>query len=296
MDRITAAGVYITILEAGSLTAAAERLDMSRSMVTRHLAQMEDWAGARLLHRSTRKLSVTAAGEQVAEQCRQLLAVVEALPTSLDSDDQAPGGLLRISCSAFLAEFALEPIIADFLADYPKAKIDFHIGNQPVNLVDERIDLALRITNDLDPNLIAKPLAKCRSKICVSPSYLAEYGAPAQLEQLSQHNCLGYAYFDKCLWQFATEGDPQAVVVSGNLSANDSQLLVNAAVAGLGIAQLPSLSVAKHLASGALVELFPEREPLPLGVYGVYRSRKHQPQILYRLLERLAEKLPKLLA
>lgn len=158
MDRLEAAKVFVTIVERGSMISAANALDMSRSMVTRYLSEMEEWSGARLLHRSTRSLSLTPAGEQVLDYCHRLLELANEVPAVSHAAVAIPRGLLRISCSQFLAHQILAPVVQQYLASYPQAGVNFHVSSQTVDLVAERIDLAIRITNELDPNLIARRL------------------------------------------------------------------------------------------------------------------------------------------
>lgn len=158
MDRLEAAKVFVTIVERGSMVSAANALDMSRSMVTRYLSEMEEWSGARLLHRSTRSLSLTPAGEQVLDYCHRLLELANEVPAVSHASVAIPRGLLRISCSQFLAHQILAPVVRQYLASYPQASVNIHVSSQTVDLVAERIDLAIRITNELDPNLIARRL------------------------------------------------------------------------------------------------------------------------------------------
>lgn len=288
MDRITAARVFTTIAERGSMIAAADQLDMSRAMVTRYLAQMEGWAGARLLHRSTRRLSLTDAGEAALARCRQLLELADAMPAS-EQDAEAPHGLLRITCSPSLAQAALARAVPAFLRRYPRTAIDLQMSNRAVNLVEHRIDLALRITNALEPNLIARQLAVCDSVVCAAPSYLAERGTPRRAADLSGHNCLTYSYFGKSLWQFTHLGEAVSVPVSGNLSANEDLVLLTAAVEGAGIALQPRYSAAPLLADGRLVELLPDHQPQQMGIYAIYTSRQHMAPALRAMLDFLLE-------
>ncbi|MBP6562337.1 MAG: LysR family transcriptional regulator [Neisseriaceae bacterium] len=291
MDRITAAKVFMTIVEQGSLSGAASVLDMSRAMVTRYLAQMERWAKARLLHRTTRRLTLTDAGEQALIRCDKILALAAEIDLIEDQNTHEPHGLLRISCAQSLGQSVMMPAVTAFLAQHPAVRIDLNIDNQAVNLVESRIDLALRITNDLDPNLIAKPLATCHSVVCATPAYLAQHGTPKTLADLSQHNCLTYSYFGKSLWAFQhpKHPEPEAVLVSGNLSANESVVLLHAVLAHAGISLQPRYSVKAALADGTLVALLPEHQPQPMGVYGIYASRKHMPQALRALLDFLSQ-------
>jgi len=291
MDRLTATRVFVEVVERGSQTAAAEALEMSRAMVSRYLGELETWVGARLLHRTTRKLSLTGAGEQLLGQCREMLAMAEAMQSVSRTDEAAPRGTLRIACSQSLAQAWLVHALDDFTRLYPQVSIDLLVGSQAVNLVEARIDLALRITNQLDPNLIARQLAVCRSVVCATPAYLARHGTPLRPEDLAQHNCLSYAYFGRSIWEFNRAGEPHAVAVSGNLSANESMVLLEAVLADIGISLQPRYSVSAHLRSGALVQLLPDYEPQELGIHALYGTRRQMPPALRALLDFLVERL-----
>jgi DNA-binding transcriptional LysR family regulator len=289
MDRITAAQVFVEIAERGSMVAAADALDMSRAMVTRYLAEMERWAGARLLHRSTRRLSLTDAGDATLLRCRRMLELAGAMAVQADGAADAPHGLLRITCSLTLAQAALAPAVTQFLRRYPRTAVDLQIDGRAVNLVEQRIDLALRITNALEPNLIARQLGHCDSVVCAAPSYLAERGTPLRAEDLALHNCLTYTYFGKSLWQFSQDGAALSVPVSGNLSANESQVLLTATEEGAGISLQPLFSAAPLLADGRLVALLPACQPQQMGIYGIYTSRQHMAPALRAMLDFLVE-------
>lgn len=287
MDRMTAALVFSTITQQGSMAGAARALGMSRAMVSRYLQAMEDWSGARLLHRSTRKLSLTAAGESAFIQANELLRIAGEISQPALDTQSSPSGNIRISCAQFTARYLLLPFIQQFLAEFPRTSIDLHISNQAVDLVEERIDLAVRITNELDPNVIARPLGQCVSVLCASPAYLARAGTPTELQQLSDHNCLIYSNFGKSFWHFREAGEPVAVEVHGNLSANESSLLLDATLAGVGISIQPQQAAAPYLASGLLQQLLPQAEPRQLGIFGIYRSRKHQSSAFQMFLQQL---------
>ncbi len=287
MDRMTAALVFSTIAQQGSMAGAARALGMSSAMVSRYLQAMENWSGNRLLHRSTRKLSLTAAGESALIQANALLRIAEDISQPALEPHSSPSGNIRISCAQFTARYLLLPFIQQFLAEFPRTSIDLHISNQAVDLVEERIDLAVRITNELDPNVIARPLGQCVSVLCASPAYLARAGTPTELQQLSGHNCLIYSNFGKSFWHFREAGEPVAVEVHGNLSANESSLLLDATLAGVGISIQPQQAAAPYLASGLLQQLLPQAEPRQLGIFGIYRSRKHQSSAFQVFLQQL---------
>ncbi|NMP28132.1 LysR family transcriptional regulator [Rahnella sp. SAP-1] len=285
MDRLTAAKVFVAIVERGSMIAAADSLNMSRAMVSRYLAEMEHWAAARLLHRTTRKLGLTGAGEKTLLRCRELLALTEDMRVETATDDAELSGLLRLSCSQSLAQVALGVAMAEFLQRYPKVAVDLQISNRTVNLVEERIDLALRITSTLDPNLIARSLTRCESILCAAPAYLVMRGIPRQPGDLSIHNCLTYTYFGKSLWHFSQQQEKFSIPVSGNLSANESQALLSAALQGVGITLQPRYAVADYIAKGQLVMLLPEYSPQEMGIYGIYTSRRQMPPALRAMID-----------
>ncbi|MFI8417443.1 LysR family transcriptional regulator [Serratia sp. NPDC078593] len=289
MDRITAAEVFVAIVERGSMIAAAETLGMSRAMVTRYLSQMEQWAGTRLLHRTTRKLSLTDAGERTLERCRQMLLVAGEIDFTEGEPSDELRGLLRITCSQSLGQSVLVGAVAQYLTRHPQVAVDLQMNNRAVNLVEERIDLALRITNELDPNLIARPLSTCTSVVCASPAYLAAHGIPHQPQDLALHNCLTYSYFGKSLWHFEHQGIKSAVAVSGNLSANESVVLMAGTLQGAGISLQPYYSAAPLLARGELIALLPDYQPQSMGIYGIYTSRRQMPATLRTMLDFLVE-------
>lgn len=285
MDRITAAEVFVAIVERGSMIAAAEALEMSRAMVTRYLAQMEQWAGVRLLHRTTRKLSLTHAGEATLERCRRMLEFAQDMDAVAGQESDELRGLLRISCSQSLGQSALVIAVTAYLRQHPQVAVDLQMNNRAVNLVEERIDLALRITNELDPNLIARPLAICHSVVCASPAYLAAKGTPKDPPDLAVHNCMTYSYFGKSLWHFDQQGVKSSVAVGGNLSANESVVLLSGALEGAGIALQPSYSAAPYIARGELIKLLPDYQPQAMGIYGIYTSRRQMPATLRTMLD-----------
>ncbi|MGB1237443.1 MAG: LysR family transcriptional regulator [Pseudomonadales bacterium] len=291
MDRVIAANVFVRIVEQGSLTAAADSLDMSRSMVSRYLGALEDWAGARLLHRSTRSISLSPAGEVALARCRELLQVADSFTRELGEGVAEVTGTLRLACSLSCAQDLLLPILQCYSERYPEVLLDLQIGNSAVDLVRERIDLAIRITNDLDPNLIARSLGDCRSVICAAPAYLDKRGTPLALSDLNEHNCLNYSRFGKSFWQLNDDHGEYQVAVSGNFAANDPSMILQACQRGLGIALQPRYSVQPLIDRGQLVPLLPAYEPKRMGIYALYRSREHMPRALRLLLDMLAAEL-----
>jgi len=290
MDRLSAMRVFISVVDLGSQSAAADHLGLSRPVVSRYLAELEDWVGARLMQRTTRRLSLTAAGQETLPRCRQMLELAGDLQAAVSAPNEAPRGELRISVSTSFGQAQLTDAMAEYVKRYPGVKIDLQMLDRTVNLVDERIDLAIRTSNDLDPNLIARRLTVCRSVICASPAYLREHPAPLQVQELAEHNCLTHSYFGRSLWHFEVAGESISVPVQGNISANEAMTLQRAALAGTGIAMLPTYQAADALRRGELVRLLPQAKPRELNLNAVYTSRKHMPATLRSMLDFLAER------
>jgi DNA-binding transcriptional LysR family regulator len=290
MDRLSAMRVFVAVVDSGSLSAAADKLGLSRPVVTRYVAELEQWTGARLLHRTTRRLSLTAAGEELLPRCRQMLELAGDMQAAVHQSADAPRGQLRITTSTSFAQAQLADAVADYVRLHPGVAVDLVLLDRAVNLVDERIDLAIRVAAEIDPNLIARRLTDCRSVVCVSPAYLAAKGRPLAVPELAQRNCLTHSYFGRSLWNFTRKvsGEPVSVAVAGNVSANDAASLMCLARAGAGIAMLPTYLAAPLLQRGELVRLFDDFEPQVVGMYAVYASRKHMPATLRTMLDFLA--------
>ncbi len=284
--------VFVTVVDLGSQSAAADHLDLSRPVVSRYLAELEDWVGARLMHRTTRKLSLTAAGNETLPRCRQMLELSADLQAAVSVPDEAPRGLLRISVSTSFGLAQLADAMAEYVKHHPGVSVDLQMLDRTVNLVDERIDLAIRTSTELDPNLIARRLTVCRSVICASPAYLREHPAPQRVEDLSRHNCLTHSYFGKSLWHFKQDGEQVSVPVQGNISANEASTLMQAVIAGAGISMLPTYQAGAYIKRGELVRLLPQAEPILMNIYAVYASRKHMPATLRSMLDFLVRRFP----
>ncbi|WMJ67700.1 LysR family transcriptional regulator [Stenotrophomonas sp. 24(2023)] len=289
MDRFTAMTVFVNVAERGSLTAAADALDMSRAMVTRYLAQVEQWLGVRLLHRTTRRTSLTSAGEAALQRFRQMLEIGADLQSELASDDPEPHGTLRVTASVSFGQSHLARAVAGYVQRHPAARIELLLVDRLVNLVEERVDLAVRIARRVDPGLIARKLATCSSVLCATPAYLQARGTPQVPEELATHNCMTHHYVARSVWNLFRGGRTISVAVGGNISANEASLLLEAVRAGAGIAMLPAYQVAPLLRRGELVQLLPDYDLEELGVHAVYASRRQQPAVLRCFLDYLVE-------
>ncbi|WP_275099715.1 LysR family transcriptional regulator [Sedimenticola hydrogenitrophicus] len=291
MDRLTAMQVFVEVAKRGGFTAAAEHLDITRVKATRYVSELENWLGTRLLHRSTRRVSLTEAGVACLRQCEQMLALTQDLKSTIGKRDSSPRGQLRMTTSISFGQAHLAGAVADYLKLYPDVAVDLMVVDRAVNLIEERVDLAIRIAGELDPTLVARRIAPCRSVICASPDYLQARGTPTHPHALTAHNCLTYTHFGRSEWRFGNrQGEEINIEIKGNLSANEATILMEASRAGAGISQLPTYLANPLIERGALVELLPDWKPPELVIWGVYLSRSHLPASVRTMLDFLAER------
>jgi DNA-binding transcriptional LysR family regulator len=290
MDRLSAIRTFIEIADQGSLTRAAETLDLSRAMVSRHLESLERWLGTRLLHRTTRRVSLSEAGLEAMPRLRQMLELAADLQVVSGARRAEPTGKLRITTSLSFAISCLTQAVVDFQSRHPRIEVELLTVDRAVDLVGERIDLAVRITNRLDDGVVARRIASCRSLLCASPTYLKRRGHPKRPEDLKSHDCITHAFGSRAEYRLGQAGRLTTLGVKGPLSGNETAVLRQAALAGAGIAMLPTYFVGDELLQGTLVRVLPDHEPEPMGIHAVYLSRQHQPLPIKLLIEFLAER------
>ena len=288
MDRLTAVRVFVEVADRGSLTQTADHLEMSAAMVSRYLVAVEDWLGVRLLHRTTRKVSLTDAGLAALPACRQLLDISEEARHVAAESRRDPAGVLRVTTSSSFADAQLTAALVAFQRQYPQVEIVLSVGDKAADLVGERVDLAVRITNTLEPGLIARPLARCRSMLCAAPEYLERYGTPQVAEDLRQHRCIAHAFGIGKQYRFTRGGETISVPVDWSFHTNETAVLRRAVLCGAGVGMLPTYYLADELRSGRLVQLLPDHEPDVLGIHAIYLSRQYQPLALRLLVDFLA--------
>lgn len=289
MDRLTAMRVFVEVATSGSFSASADKLDMSRAMVTRYVSEMEKWLGTRLLQRTTRRVTLTDAGETCLGRSQQMIALSDNMEQETASNG-ALRGQLRVTCSLSFGHAQLAQALVSFLADHPQLRIDLNLNEGALNLVEARIDLAIRISSEPSPLLIARPLARCDSLLVASPGYLASHGAPQTPEALARHRCLSHANVGRAVWEFTREGQATDVAVLSYFSANDATALMTSAAAGGGIAMLPTYLVNPLLASGALQRVLPEWTVPALTIYAIYPSRRQLSPAVRALLDFLVDR------
>ncbi|MBV8047990.1 MAG: LysR family transcriptional regulator [Paludibacterium sp.] len=279
MDRFSEIKAFVTVAEQGSFVAASERMDLSRAMVTKLVSALEARLGVRLMHRTTRRLSLTAEGESYLAEVSPLLGELDALESRLSQGASRPAGRLRVTAPVSFGERYLGAAMTEFCRQYPDIEIDLSLNDRRVDLVEEGYDLALRITQLSDSSLIARRLMPVRGAVCASPAYLREHGTPLHPEALIRHNCLVYTLTDHTgFWPFVdTDGSELRVKIQGSLRANNGDLLLDAAINGLGITRQPRFMLTRALERGDLVELLHGFDLPNLALYAVYPVRRHVP-------------------
>lgn len=276
MDNLTGMAIFARVVEARSFTAAAAALDLSKSAVSKQVARLEDRLGARLLNRTTRRLSLTEVGAAFYERCARILVEVEDAELAVGRLQDAPRGTLRINAPMSFGQLHLAPAVADFLNGHPGLAIDLTLNDRIVDLVEEGYDVAIRISRLADLSLIARRLVPSRRVVCGSPAYFERHGVPRHPADLRRHNCLLYSYLPSAEeWQFVGPDGPAAVRVSGTLRANNGDALEAAMLTGLGVALQPTFIAGRDLQAGRLVAVMPDYVDESASVYAVYPHSRH---------------------
>ncbi|MDR9754432.1 LysR family transcriptional regulator [Pseudomonas sp. SZMC_28357] len=284
MDLFQAMNVYVKVVETGSLTAAAQTCEMSTTMVGNHLRALEQRLGVSLLKRTTRRQALTEFGAAYYQRCLEVLGLVADSERLAEQTQNEPSGTLRITAPLTFGSERLAPALSEFTRQYPQLKLDLVLTNQRLDLLENGFDAAIRLGSPESSNLIARPLIDYTLTLCAAPAYLDRCGVPQSPQDLTQHNCLTFAYLAGDEWRSAQKqwrfagpaGEDIDVPVSGSMLINSSAGIYQAARAGMGITMLPDALVEKDLLDGQLVKLLPDyrlpRRPLNL-IYAQDRYR-----------------------
>ncbi len=292
MDRFETLQTFVAVVEAGSFSAAAVRLDRAKSAVSRQVAALETRLDVQLLNRTTRRLSLTEAGREFHERAQRILADLEEAELSVAAEQTALRGRLRLAAPLSFGVLHLAPALDEFLLRHPELVLDLDLDDRRINLVEEGFDLALRIGELPDSTLVARPLAPIRMQLCASPDYLRRHGTPRTPQDLAFHAGLVYGNVPEAQqWRFVdAAGKVHSVKVPARLRANNGDVLIRAAVEGLGVVVSPTFIAHRALAAGELVPLLPDHQAPGTGAYAVYPSRRHQPQRVRALIDFLAQR------
>ncbi|MNH59908.1 HTH-type transcriptional regulator DmlR [compost metagenome] len=293
MSRWDGIDEFTAVAEQASFSAAAKRLGLSTSAVSREIARLEDRLQTRLLHRTTRRVELTDAGRDFLARCRRLIDERDEALAAVQPDDQAPRGLLRMTCSVSYGERFIAPAVNAFARQNPEMRIEMDLDNRLRDLVGDGYDLAVRFGHLTDSRLMARRLASRRLILCASPDYLARRGAPRDLSEIASHDGLiGSAEH----WRFTEAGREVSLRPSGRWRCNSGAAVLDAALQGLGLCQLPDFYVTEALTSGALVSLLDDQRPPDEGVWAVHPHPRHVPPKVRAMIDwlhgRLAQRSP----
>ncbi|SRR5450830_277075 len=278
MNKLREIECFIAVAELGSFVKAADALNVSKAAVSRTVVELETRLGARLMQRTTRRLSLTEAGSLYLERCKQIVAALEDADQVISAGNTDPTGLLRINAPQTFGVLHMTHVWPCLLQRYPGIKLDITLSDRIVDIVEEGYDLAIRIARLPSSSLVHRKLASTRILVCASPAYLQQHGTPHHPDDLKDHMVIGYAYAaDKDEWHFNGPAGPLNVKTNVRLHANNGDTCVAAALAGIGITRQPTFMLHEHIRSGKLMPLFPDFDSAELGIYAVYPSRTHLP-------------------
>ena len=278
MDRLQAMQVFTRVVDTNSFTRAAETLDLPRASVTTIIQNLEAFLGTRLMHRTTRRLSLTPDGAAYYERCVRILADVEETEASFQSGNKKPHGKLRIDMPGSIGRLLVIPSLCEFHTRYPDIDLQLGLSDRPVDLLQEGVDCVVRVGALQDSSLVARRIGLFEGVTCAAPDYIERAGIPTSLEDLENHKAVNYfsSRTGRTIdWAFMVEGKEVEVKMKSIVSVNDADAYVTCGVEGFGLIQPALFMVLPHLRSGQLVEVLPELKPLPMPISAVYPHSRH---------------------
>jgi DNA-binding transcriptional LysR family regulator len=269
--------VFTKVAKAGSFASAAKELGLSRAMATKHVMQLENGLGIRLLNRTTRNLSLTEVGMVYLERCLQILDEMEEMEIAVTRLQTEPRGTLKVNATPFFGAYHLAPAIAAYMEAFPDVNVELVLQAGYIDLIEEGFDLAIHLDEMRDSSLIARKLGSSQRIVCGSPNYFKKHGIPKTPDDLRRHNCLiNSSLPPRDQWQFSIPGGETTIVkVTGNMEANVADALRMAAISGLGLVLLPTYMVGQDIRKGRLNPVLTDYVPAPLEIHAVYPHRKH---------------------
>lgn len=292
MDRLTSMQVFAQVARSESFAAAARALDMSRAMVSKHVMNLEETLGVRLLNRNTRQVSLTEAGADYLERLQHILADLGEAEESVATLTSEPRGVLRVSAPPSFGAFHLVPLLAEFMQTYPRVQVELKLSDRAVDLVEEGFDLAIEVGRLADSSMIVRTLSYSRLVVCGAPGYFERHGVPRTPEDLKDHNCLTSTRFpphDE--WPFRGPSGDMRYKVNGRFRSNIGDAVHRMAVNGLGLTMLPTYMVGRDLQLGRLQAVLTEYQPEPYAIAALYPDRRFLPVKVRSLMDFLSEHL-----
>ncbi len=290
MDKFQEMQAFTAVVDAGSFVGAADAMGLSKAAVSRQIADLESRLAVRLLHRTTRKLSLTDEGEVFYARCRELLGELAEAEAELSARSGQAVGALKVSAPVSFGLLYLAPVWAGFMAAQPQVKLDVTLSDRMVDLVDEGFDIAVRVARLPSSSLVSRKLSSTRMVLCASPEYLQRHGTPQHPSELAQHHVLAYTLMaNGDTWDFSGPNGAVSVKVMPRMHSNSGDTCVAAALGHQGLVLQPTFLIADALRSGALVEVMPQYRALDLGIYALYPTRKHVVPKVRLLIDHLVQ-------
>lgn len=293
MDSLSDIAVFVHVVQSGSFTAAADKLGLSKSVVSKYVTRLEDRLGARLLNRTTRRLSLTEAGQVFFGRSQRALGEIEEAEAEVSKIQGEPRGELRLNSPMSFGILHIAPLLPAFQARYPEVTVDMVLDDRTVNLVEEGFDLAIRIGDLPDSSLVARRLGACLHVVCATPEYFAQHGVPQSPADLSDHPALTYRYQDSpSEWRFIdSDGSFLQVPINSRLQMNNSLALREALLNGAGVTLTPTFVVGQDIRAGKLKAVLLDYRLIELSIYAVYPQRKHLSPKVRAFIDFLAEQI-----
>ena len=292
MDTLQAMRVFVRVAELNSFSAVAKQLGVARSVITRQVAALEIHLGTKLMARSTRRLTLTSEGASYLEKCRVILNLVDAAETGIAQERLTPRGLIRISVPLSFGVKRVMPHLLEFARRYPEVNVDMDYSDRRVNLIEDGIDLSIRITPKLESSDVVRKISHSRLCVIASPDYLARCGIPNHPSELIHHQCLGYTIAGgQQAWQFLVDGKVQNFPLRSQIIANNGEVLTEAAAQGLGITCQPDFIAQPALTAGKVKEILMDFSMPELGIYAMLPSNRQIPHRVRVLMDYLVSKL-----
>ena len=286
--------VFVQVVQSKSFVNAAEKMNHSTSYISKEVSKLETRLGVRLLHRTTRTLSLTSEGEVYYQQCQQIIEDALQVESSLSGRQQTPQGRLKLSCPVGIGVSRIRPILAEFLAKYPKITLDIDLNDHKVDLVADGFDIVIRAAVQLeDSSLISRRFMNSTGLTLASPEYLRKHGTPKHPDELVDHQMISYRNLKNPeVWQYRTNnGLNIQTQVNSRVLCNNSEMMISLCLAGQGIIRMPLFNLREEVETGKLISLFEDLMPINIGVYLVYPSRKNMPAKLKCFIDFIVDKL-----
>ena len=277
MESLNDIAVFVQVVDEGSFTKAAERLQLSRSVISKYVTRLEERLSVRLLNRTTRRLSLTEAGRVFYDHSRRGLQDIEDAQLEISRLQEKPRGVLRINSPMSFGIMHIAPLLPEFQRQYPEISVDMNLDDRKVDVIEEGFDVSIRISEMPDSSLVARRIAPCKHAIVAAPAYLERHGTPRTPGDLRDHNVISFRYQASATdWHFlAPDNKPASVAVTGSVQMNNSLALREAVLGGVGIMRAPTFVVGDDIQQKRLVRLLPAYQPLEISIFLVYPQRRH---------------------